>query len=292
MSPPHSEPDAGPLAGCRTRPGLSGIETVEASAFSASNDLGVSYDSSGPLGAPVIVLIHGMRLSRSMWAAQIADLRDDYRVIALDLPGHGVLADSPFSLDAAADQVALVIQSVVGERTGGRAVVVGLSLGGYVAMNLAARRPDLVRGLVVSGATAEPVSWRSLPFRALAAVIQRFEGARLVALNAWFFRSRYPPAIAEPIVAGGFWTVGGTAALRSLIGERFIPRLAAYPGPILLINGALDLPFRLYAPSFARAGRDVRRVRLAGATHLANLDRPRAFSAAVRSFMRELDQAA
>ncbi len=246
-----------------------------------------SYDSAGPVGAPVIVLIHGMRLSRSMWAAQMAHLQDAYRVIAVDLPGHGVLADRPFSLDAAADQVARVIET----EAGGRGVVVGLSLGGYVAMHLAARRPDLVRGLIVSGATAEPVSWRSLPFRALAAAIERFEGARLVALNAWFFRSRYPPAIAEPIVAGGFWTVGGTAALRSLVGERFIPRLAAYPGPILLINGSLDLPFRLFAPSFARAGRDVRRVRLAGATHLANLDRPMAFSAAVRTFLRELDKA-
>ncbi|MEO5884406.1 MAG: alpha/beta fold hydrolase [Candidatus Limnocylindrales bacterium] len=247
-----------------------------------------SYDIAGPPGRPVVVFIHGMRLSRSMWAAQMAELDDAYRVIAIDLPGHGVLADRPFSLDAAADQVASVIETAVGSR----AVVVGLSLGGYVAMHLAARRPDLVRGLVVSGATAEPLAWRALPFRALAALIERFEGARLVALNAWFFRKRYPAAIAEPIVAGGFWSVGGTTALRALVGQRFIPRLAAYPGPTLLVNGSLDLPFRLFAPSFARAGRNVRRIRLGGATHLANLDRPAAFSAAIRSFLETLDRVA
>lgn len=260
-----------------------------------------SYDIAGPIGAPVIVFVHGMRLSRSMWAAQMAELGDSHRVIAVDLPGHGTLNARPFTLDAAADQVATVIETAAN----GRAVVVGLSLGGYVAMHLAARRPELVRGLVVASATAEPVAWRALPFRALAAAIERFDGARLAALNAWFFRSRYPPAIAEPIVAGGFWSVGGTAALRSLVGQRFRPRLAAYPGPTLLLNGAYDVPFRLFAPSFARAaragrtdakgarhGRQVRCVRLAGATHLANLDRPAAFSAAVRGFLQSIDDGA
>ena len=63
-----------------------------------------------------------------------------------------------------------------------------------------------------------------------------------------------------------------------------MPRLAAYPGPTLILNGEFDLPFRLSAPAFAAAARRPRRVRLAGATHLANLDRPLAFSEAVRRF--------
>ena len=75
---------------------------------------------------------------------------------------------------------------------------------------------------------------------------------------------------------------------RALIGERFRPRLAAYPGPVLLLNGELDPLFRLGAKGFARDARDVRRVRLAGATHLANLDRPEAFSLAVRRFAEGL----
>ena len=102
------------------------------------------------------------------------------------------------------------------------------------------------------------------------------------------FRRRYPPALAEPIVAGGFWYRGGSSALRALVGERFVPRLAAYPGPTLILNGERDIPFRLFAPTFAAAARDVRRVRLVGATHLANLDRPAAFSEAVRRFATSL----
>ena len=155
-------------------------------------------------------------------------------------------------------------------------------------MALAAREPGLIRGLVLSGATAEPVGLRTLPFLALAAVMDGIDDARLQRLNAWYFRSRYPPAIAEPIVAGGFWLHGGSAALRAVVGERFIPRLAAYPGPTLILNGELDLPFRLFAPAFAAAAHDARRVRLSGATHLANLDRPVGFSEAVRRFAGSL----
>ncbi len=245
-----------------------------------------SYDVDGPPGAPAIVFVHGTRLTRSMWQAQLNDLRDTYRVVVLDLPGHGALADQPFSVVAAADEVARVIE----EAAGGRAVVVGLSLGGYVAMDLAARRPELVRGLVLSGATAEPIGFMATPFVALAWAMERFDGPCLDALNRWFFRTRFGPSIARPIIAGGFWSAGGAVALRAVVGRRFAPRLARYPGPTLILNGQYDVLFRLSAPAFAGAARKARRVRLGGATHLANLDRPTAFSSAVRRFAGSIDR--
>jgi pimeloyl-ACP methyl ester carboxylesterase len=242
----------------------------------------------GPATAPAIVFVHGTRLTRAAWAAQLDDLRDEFRAIAVDLPGHGARADVSFTLDGAADAVATVIRE---QAAGGRAVVVGLSLGGYVAMALAARDPELVRGLVLAGATAEPIGIRSVPYRILAVILDRFDGPALVRLNTWFFRTRYPASIAEPIVARGFWSRGGARAVRALFGQRFTPRLAAYPGRTLIINGEWDLLFRLSAGSFATAARDARRVRLAGALHLSNLDRPAAFSDAVRRFARSLGDA-
>jgi pimeloyl-ACP methyl ester carboxylesterase len=239
----------------------------------------------GPDDAPVIVFVHGTRLTRAVWRAQLDALSDTYRVVAMDLPGHGSLADRPFTLAAGADELARVIETA----GGGRAVVVGLSLGGYVAMDLAANRPELIRGLVLSGATQEPVGVRAVPYRALAWVMDRFDGPSFDGLNAWFFRTRYPAAIADPILADGFYAGGGAEALRALIGETFRPRLAAYDGPVLILNGELDLLFRLGARAFAGRARDVRRVRLGGATHLANLDRPQAFNAAVRRFVEDLD---
>jgi pimeloyl-ACP methyl ester carboxylesterase len=240
----------------------------------------------GPPDAPTIAFIHGTRLTGSVWAAQQAGLGEEFRTIAPDLPAHGTRADEPFTLEGAADAVSASIRD---HATGGRAVVVGLSLGGYVAMALAARDPERVRGLVVSGATAEPVGILALPYLALAAVMDHVDDDRLDRVNAWFFRRRFAPAIAEPIVAGGFWSSGGAAALRALVGQRFIPRIATYPGPTLIINGELDFVFRPGAPAFAAAARDARRIRLAGASHLANLDSPAAFSEAVRRFARSLD---
>ena len=247
-----------------------------------------TYDVAGPPERPAIVFVHGTRLTGAMWAPQLADLGAEFRVVALDLPGHGRSAGTPFTLEGAADRLAAVID----EAGSGSAIVVGLSLGGYVAMTLAARSPGRVRGLVLAGATAEPIGpWR-MPYLALATAMDRFDGRRLDALNRWFFQTRFRPSLAEPIVAGGFWSRAGAAALRSLANERFAPRLAAYPGPVLILNGSLDVPFRLGASRFARAAEGhVRRVRLAGATHLANLDRPEAFSEAVRRFARSLDEA-
>lgn len=241
----------------------------------------------GPHRAPAIVFLHGTRLTRAVWAGQLAALGGEFRAIAVDLPGHGSRADMLFTLDGAAAMVAATIREQV---PGGRAIVVGLSLGGYVAMTLAARDPDRVRGLVLAGATAEPVGLRSLAYRALAVAMDRLEGPTLDGILARFFRARYPAAIAEPIVAGGFWSKGGAVALRTLIGQRFMPLLAAYRGPALILNGEWDLLFRLSAGGFAAAAHDARQVTLAGALHLSNLDRPASFNEAVGRFARGLGE--
>ncbi|HSO28613.1 MAG TPA: alpha/beta fold hydrolase [Candidatus Sulfomarinibacteraceae bacterium] len=239
----------------------------------------------GPDGGPAIVFVHGTRLTGASWRAVTSRLSDRYRCVSVDLPGHGALADRPFTLDAAAD----VVEAAIRTFGGGRAVVVGLSLGGYVAMAAAARSPDLVRGLVLAGSSAEPSGPAAAAFRLFAWALGAAPKRPFDALNTWFFRLRYPPEIADPIIAGGFWSRGGADALRAIAGERFGPRLAAYPGRTLILNGEYDLPFRLFAGSFARAAQQPARVRLAGATHLANLDRPEAFAVAVCRFMHALD---
>ena len=239
----------------------------------------------GPPGAPSIVFVHSTRLTSAMWTAQQAELSGEFQTIAIDLPAHGARAGEPFTLDGASDVFAAAIRD---HATGGRAVVVGLSLGGYVAMALAAREPGLVRGLVLSGSTMEPVGARSVAFRMFANILEGVAAKPFDRINAWFFRTRYPPAFAEPIVAGGFWSTGGAEAVRAIAGERFLPRLAAYPGRTLILNGELDVIFRPGASTFAAAAVNARRVRLAGASHLANLDRPLAFSEAVRRFTRSL----
>jgi pimeloyl-ACP methyl ester carboxylesterase len=239
----------------------------------------------GPADAPAIVFIHGTRMSRSYWTPQVAALSDEFRTIAVDLPGHGVRGHESFTLDGAVAGIAAAVE----DRAGGRAIVVGLSLGGYVAMALAADRPELVRGLVVSGATIEPAGRLRNAVLALAVALDLGQIKWADPVSARYYRVRYPAAIAEPVIAGGFWSAGGAIALRALAGERFKPRLAAYPGPVLLINGSQDFVMRPGARGFAAAAKDVRRVRIRGASHLVNLDRPAAFNDAIRRFARSLD---
>ena len=109
-------------------------------------------------GTP-LVLLHAFPLSSAMWLAQREGLANRFRVITPDLRGFGgsVLGDDEPSVDAMADDVAAVLR-----RLGvGRAVVGGLSMGGYVAMALCRRHPDLVLGLVLAATRAtadtEPV---------------------------------------------------------------------------------------------------------------------------------------
>lgn len=238
----------------------------------------------GPPGAPVIVFVHGSRLTKSSWHAITARLADRFRCVCVDLPGHGALADRAFSLDEAAD----VVDAAMDDEGARRAVVVGLSLGGYVAMAVASRSPERVRGLVLAGCTAEPSGPAAAAFRLFAWVLGAAPQGPFDAVNAWFFRYRYPAEIAEPIVAGGNWARGGAAAVRTLARTRFRERLLAYGGPILVINGDLDLVFRLGERSFLQGVPNVSRRVLGWTTHLSPLDRPDDFAAAVRRFADRL----
>ena len=180
-----------------------------------------------PAGAPAIVFVHGTRLTGAMWAAQQADARATSSGRSpLDLPGHGARADEPFTLDGRRRRRSRR-RSATDAPAGGRSSSACRSAATSRWPSPRASRSSSAG----SSCPARPPSRSAsamLPYLALAAVMDRVDGERLDRLNAWFFRPRYPPAIAEPIVAGGFWSTAGPTALRALAGERFLPRLAAY----------------------------------------------------------------
>jgi pimeloyl-ACP methyl ester carboxylesterase len=234
-----------------------------------------------PDSRPTIVFLHGTVLSGAAWTAQMAGLGDAFHCLAPDLPGHGTQRDLPFTIDRAVDQVVALIDREAHDR---RAILVGLSLGGYVAMTVAARWPERVAGLAIAGATADPVGLQSLGFRGLAFLFGTVPEPVLEAVYRWFFRWRFRPTTADSIFAGGLSFAGGVVALRSLVGERFSPRLATYPGPSLLINGEYDLFFRPSEPAFADAAANPRRALIRRAFHLSNLDQPERFTQVIRAF--------
>ena len=108
-----------------------------------------SLDVAGPADRPAIVLVHGSVVTRKMWLPQLRGLSDAYRTIAPTCRGTAGGRTKPFTFAGASQ----VLADVIDNAAGGRALVVGASLGGYVAIDLAHRFPDRVAGLVIAGAS-------------------------------------------------------------------------------------------------------------------------------------------
>lgn len=120
----------------------------------AADGVGIHVETSGT-GRPV-VLVQGLGYAAWAWAPQAAAVAEVARAVVMDNRGTGRSdkPPAPYSIEQMADDVAAVI-----EDAGAGAVVVGASMGGYIAMTLAVRRPDLVERLVlVSTLTGGPGS--------------------------------------------------------------------------------------------------------------------------------------
>lgn len=238
----------------------------------------------GPENAPGIVLVHGTRMAGAYWHRQIEALSDRFRVVAVDLPGHGARRAEPFTHRVAVD----TILGAAKQCRGGAAVVLGHSLGGFLAMDAAADAPERFRALVLHGCSMRavgPVAW---PYRAALLLLARFSCARLTRWNDAFLRRRYAPELVDPQIAAGYGFAAIPAAWGSVLGKDHAATLAAYPGPVLLLNGARDPLFRLGERRFLRLCTRARLRVIAGATHLASLDRPDEFTSAVREFAEEI----
>ena len=96
--------------------------------------------------SPTVLLLHGVFMDHTLWD-HVLELRSDVRAVALDMPGHGTSDPAGLtSLDAAMDAVTSTVTAMDALPV----VIVGHSWGGMVGLRLAAARPDLVRGLVLS----------------------------------------------------------------------------------------------------------------------------------------------
>ena len=142
------------------------------------------YEDTGPGSTgETIAFSHGLLWNTSLFAAQIAALRERYRCIAWDHRGQGrSAADHRRCIGielVAQDAIALLDQLGVGP-----VHFVGLSMGGFVAMRIAARRPDLVRKLVLIETSADPEPIENVGrYRLLTAVVRTL-GPRLVSRRA------------------------------------------------------------------------------------------------------------
>lgn len=115
----------------------------------------VHYRDQGPRDAPVLVLVHGFSASLIDWDAWADRLDNRYRVIRLDLPGHG-LTQAPAGYQGGMDAYADLIDGVTRRLGAPRFVLAGNSMGGGAALDFALRHPERLDGLVLVDAAGWP----------------------------------------------------------------------------------------------------------------------------------------
>lgn len=112
-----------------------------------ANNHAISYTDEGPDNAPVIILIHGFPLNKSMWNKQIDMLIETYRVIAYDIRGHGnsTSGTDDFSIELFVDDLLGLMDVLKIDR----AMLCGLSMGGYIALNAVENFPKRFGALIL-----------------------------------------------------------------------------------------------------------------------------------------------
>ena len=243
-------------------------------------------------GKDVVVLLHAFPLHSGMWSRQVAALSPRFRVIAADYPGLGKSPPrpEPSTMDALAEQVLGLLGSIRVDR----AVVVGLSMGGYLAFEIYRQRPGLFRGLVLCDTRPGADSPEGAAGRETFAKNALEKGLHWVADEMTPKLLRPQPdaaAVREVRHLIGEGTPAGVAAAQRGMARRpdSTPTLATIACPTLVVVGEEDAATPpAEAEKLAAAVKGARLVRIAAAGHLSNLENSAAFDAALTGFVEGL----
>lgn len=258
----------------------------------------LAYDVAGSGPGPDVVLIHSALADRRMWAGQLAVLTPRHRVLSLDLRGFGesTLPAGEFSMNADVAE----LMAAVGMT---RAVVIGSSMGGGVAIDFALDHPDLLAGLVLVGAGLRGTKPSDLLQRVDAevdALVERgaIDEAVERELQLWLDGPGRPAgtvagAIREYVRETDLAVTRRAAAWSQAKGIRPTPpvneRLEQIVAPTLVVVGEHDVPDMVtQAVELARRIPNAERIVIPGAAHLPSLERPDEFNAHLIRFLGRL----
>jgi len=302
------------LTGCATR--YAGLPELQPAEFQTPlpvqhvtvDGVDVAYMDSGEHGqADVpVVMLHGLSSSMGYWAHNLPELARDRRVLAIDLPGYGASGrpDAPYTPPWYADTVIGFLDAV----GIGRAVVVGHSMGGQVALTVALDHPDRVDRLVL----AAPAGIETFPPGAAAWMKQHWHEGRALEASEDALRLTFETLVfnrmdahAERLLEERVRT-RDTAAFRGtsvavsrsvagMLDHPVFPRLGEVRAPTLIVYGTDDrmIPNPVFTGGrtlrIAEQGRDAipgaELVMLPGAGHTVMHDDPAGFNRAVITFL-------
>jgi pimeloyl-ACP methyl ester carboxylesterase len=254
-------------------------------------DAAIEYEVRGE--GPTVLFLHAFPLGLFMWDPQVQELAATHRVVRFDARGFGRSApgDGPLTMDQIADDAALLM-----DRLGiDKAIVAGCSMGGYAAFAFVRRHAQRLAGLVLQDTRAGADTEEAKVNRAVLAARVLDEGPyaaaeaflpKLLGETTWRERPQLVSDLRERIL--GTSAQGIANALHGLAGRPDSREtLAAIRVPTLVLVGAEDV---LTPPAESEAmAAAIPRSRLEvipRAGHLANLERPDAFSEALLSFLR------
>jgi 3-oxoadipate enol-lactonase len=255
-------------------------------------DAEIAFDDIGT-GLPVVFL-HAFPLNRTMWDPQVGALVAECRCIPIDFRGFGEsTVVGPYTIDRYADDVAGVLDTLQIER----AVVVGLSMGGYVAFALWRRHRARIRGLVLADTRAPADSAETLERRRAMIDAAEDQGSSAVAnmqiagLMGKTTRDKRPDIYdAMHRMMAQAPAAGIIGALEAMI-ERpdSTPTLATIDVPTLIVVGDEDVLTPAKDARIMQASLPGSRLEiLQQAGHLSNVERPAAFNTVVSEFVGSL----
>ncbi|HKA87712.1 MAG TPA: alpha/beta fold hydrolase [Haliangiales bacterium] len=243
-------------------------------------------------GAETIVFAHGLLWSGRMFAPQFEALRDRYRCVTLDFRGQGKseVAASGYDMDTLAADAKVLIEDI-----GPPVHFVGLSMGGFVGMRLAARHPALLRTLTLLATAGDAEPKAGIPkYRAMAFISRIWMRPLLGSVMKIMFgdafladASRRDRRRELEQVLLGLDKVGMTRALEGVITraavEDELPRISI---PTLVLAGEDDhavVPERQRRTAGRIPGAELRMIPRAG--HTSTLEEPAAIVAALTEFL-------
>ena len=255
---------------------------------------------------PPLVFVHGLSGCWPNWLEQLAVFAPDHRVIALDLPGFG---HSPGEAgEVSMHGYAELLETLLAQLGIERPTVIGNSMGGLIAAELAASFPDRVERLVLVSPAGISTYRNRLTTRVMPAITRlqqvlalgaawtashadalatRPRSRDLVLAGVVAHPSRLPPPLAAEQLRGA-GTDGFLSALEAILDFDLRPRLPLISCPTLVVWGTKDRLITVAdAARFAEAIPGARKVIYEDTGHMAMLEQPALFNALLRDFLGE-----
>lgn len=268
----------------------------------------VRYLAQGPADAPVLLLVHGYTSSLESWQPWMDAVSGQYRVIAIDLPGHG-LTQAPAGWEASPTAYAALIERFAAKQGLTRFVIAGESMGGWAAWEYALAHPERLNGLVLvdsSGWPDERAATKkandSFLVRALHNPLGRFLlqdlDARASLKNGLLLSFENDRLVTEAMV-DRYWDFNRAPGHRTIITDLFVDwdqwpmatplRLAAIRTPTLILHGEKDELVPLdHAREFAAAIPGSQLIVYQGVGHIPPEEAPARSAADLLAFLGKL----